>query len=151
MTSHNSKVFEMTYKRKSCIPMWCNDTISTTESWRRCEANQKNGVTKDLKRGGHGIHLEVLIRARKCLARTARSMAKIWKKCWVLLLKHPDMSYQSKALCLQKVKTTQNIEINTLIMRTTRQYSLQHKENATLTLTAIKYTNYKNLKVFRLT
>ena len=77
ITSHNSKVYEMTYKRKLCIPRSCINTVSTTESSIRCKANHKHGVNKDIKGGCHGIHLEGLIRTRKSLARMACSMDEV--------------------------------------------------------------------------
>jgi len=90
ITSHNSKVYEMTYKRKWCIPRSRINTVSTTQSWKRCKANHKHGVNKDFKGGGHGNHLEGLIPTRKSLARMACSMVRFqWSAecyCYSILM-----------------------------------------------------------------
>jgi len=124
ITSHNWKVYEMTYKRKRCIPRSRINTVATTQSWISCKANHKHGINKDFKGGGHGIHLKGLIRPRKSLARMAWRMNEVWMKCCMLLLQHPDVSYQSKAMCLQLINSTDNIEVNTLIMTIMFQHSL---------------------------
>jgi hypothetical protein len=61
---------------------------------------------------------------QKILGQDGLQHGEVSMKCRALLLRHPDVSYQSRAMCLQLIKTTDNIEVNTLITMIMFQYSL---------------------------